>query len=217
MSLQDPMTTQTLGGGDIVPLEAATFVVIKRTTSDAEQDMKHTQAALAQVAGTKSRMVVESKWIDDCCDAGQLIDPYGYRVRHPQDGDADERDEEDNVDRSLDQDDVPAATTAPLDSPLLPHPDKTTTASTESPLSPPPTLCATDTRLSDGRVKSQSQIDVQEGGDRKRLRLADTSPEMRKDYDYLTTNISIWLRTPNRGTQARFLKALKPPVSSKLC
>ena len=160
MSVQYPMTTQTLGGGDIVPLEVASLVVIKRAANNIEQDLRHTQAALAQVAGTKSRMVVESKWIDDCCDAGQLIDSYGCRVRSPQDGDPEERDNEDDIDRSLDLDDVPAAATAPLDTPLLSHPDNTATASTEIPLSPPHTPRATDTRLSDRRVKSQSQIDV---------------------------------------------------------
>lgn len=216
MSVQDPMTTQTLGGGDIVALAAATFIVIQWAAHDVEEDTKNTQVALAQVAGTTSRMVVESKWIDDCCDAGQLIEPNGYRVRFPHDGDSDEQDNEDDIDRSLDLDNIPAAATAPLDTPLLSHPDNTATSSTEKPLSPPHTPRATDTRLSDGRVKSQSQIEVQEGRDRKRLRLADTSPEVRKDYDYLTKNLSIWLRTPNRGTQAKFLEALKPPVSAQV-
>ena len=204
------MTHQNLGGGDLVPLDQASIIVI-RWTQISLQNEDIARLAFDQVRGAASRMAVSHTWIEECCDAGSLLDPQQYRVQFSPDVDEEGHESEDDVDGSLQRNDSPSKGSQPIYvSAGATHSSEPSyrerSVSSSSSFFSTPTPTRPSSKPSPGTATDNPR-------NHKRLKAVHVTSEDRKDYDYLATNFSIWLRTPERSSQARFLANLKPTVS----
>jgi len=203
------VTYQNTGGGELLPLKAATSIVLATSSDDGQADHEDSRLALAQVKDSSSRIVVGQKWIEECCNAGSLLDPHLYRSVCPQDDDESGYESEEDIDGYLQLADSRATSAQPVDEERnCLSPSTATVCSTSSTSS----FRTASTSPSEVTRSNHGCLQHEDDRNHKRLKTTHVASKDRRDYEYLAKNISAWLKTPLRDSQAKFLAHLQPLV-----
>ena len=76
----DELRSQQLGGGEIVPMNCATIIVLYRLSPSTPYDPTYLATARYEVGDLSSRVAIDSAWIEGCLNAGQIIEHRPFLV-----------------------------------------------------------------------------------------------------------------------------------------
>ena len=71
---------QQLGGGEIVPINCATIIVLYRLSPSTPYDPTDLATARSEVGDLSSRVAIDSAWIEACLTAGQIVEHRPFLV-----------------------------------------------------------------------------------------------------------------------------------------